>query len=140
MIISQHCLVCDSICGIESMCPMCQLEQVKQKLAESQAVSVYIVIFMHNVYTALECCGTTTVDCPACSAYMCHLFTPCYSISCFKYQYYGRYRFFQFDFTPFRFADKFFLRKLLIDNVLLIQYHSHIIAVEDNPHTWILNH
>ena len=46
----------------------------------------------------------------------------------------------QFDFTPFRFADKFFLRKLLIDNVLLIQYHSHIIAAEDNPHTWILNH
>ena len=30
----------DEICGIESTCATCQLEQVKNKLAESQAVSV----------------------------------------------------------------------------------------------------
>ena len=37
---SQHSFVFDGICGAESICATCQLEQVENKLAESQAVSV----------------------------------------------------------------------------------------------------
>ena len=41
---SQHGFVFDGICGAESICATCQLEQVKNKLAESQAVSVMPVM------------------------------------------------------------------------------------------------
>lgn len=103
---------------------------------ESGGVSIYSDVFAQSTH----CIGMQWYNNSwflACSAYTCHLFTPCYSISFSEYQY---YRFIEFDLTPFRFADKFFLRNLLINHILLIQDHSHIIAAEDSPHTWILNH
>ena len=55
IIISKHCLVivCDSICGIESICATCQVEQVKLFLGYSRWI-VLLLIFMSYALFGIE--------------------------------------------------------------------------------------